>query len=163
MHNHQSKGFTLIELLVVIAIISVLSTITVVAINPAQRMAEARDAQRKLNLAQIAEALETYLVMHGDYPCEGTPEPRDGSNSCSGDWCTNSHIYRDLVGGGYLKYLPRDPVNNSTYYYWYEPHCSGQHGCPTGPGGWCGDGKCCEFWVRARLEATGSLYYVRSY
>lgn len=42
----QGAGFTLIELLIVIGIISVLAAIIFVAVDPARRFAEARNAQR---------------------------------------------------------------------------------------------------------------------
>ncbi|MDD5109785.1 MAG: prepilin-type N-terminal cleavage/methylation domain-containing protein [Patescibacteria group bacterium] len=42
----RRKGFTLIELLIVIGIIAVLAAIIFVAVDPARRFAEARNAQR---------------------------------------------------------------------------------------------------------------------
>ncbi|TSC76839.1 MAG: hypothetical protein G01um101431_22 [Parcubacteria group bacterium Gr01-1014_31] len=44
--RRQNAGFTLIELLIVIGIISVLAAIIFVAVDPARRFAEARNAQR---------------------------------------------------------------------------------------------------------------------
>jgi prepilin-type N-terminal cleavage/methylation domain-containing protein len=43
---NQVKGFTLIELLIVIAILAILATAVVLVLNPAQILAQARDAQR---------------------------------------------------------------------------------------------------------------------
>src|SRR3989344_7342592 len=64
------KGFTLIELLVVIAIIGVLAAVVLVAINPAERLAQARDSGRKSDVGQIATALEAYFPTGTDaeYP-----------------------------------------------------------------------------------------------
>ncbi|HKZ34561.1 MAG TPA: type II secretion system protein [Patescibacteria group bacterium] len=64
------KGFTLIELLVVIAIIGVLAAVVLVAINPAERLAQARDSGRKSDVGQIATALEAYFTTSTDaeYP-----------------------------------------------------------------------------------------------
>ncbi len=114
MHNHQSKGFTLIELLVVIAIISVLSTITVVAINPAQRLMEARDAARKLAIGQIANALEAYYTAHGEYP-----HPCDRTDSQGG--CASASNWRNaavLDTEEWLKRIPEDPINNRFSSVW---------------------------------------------
>ena len=55
-------GFTLVELLVVIAIVGVLAGVIIAAINPTQRVKEARDAPRKNDISQIAIALQTYYV-----------------------------------------------------------------------------------------------------
>jgi prepilin-type N-terminal cleavage/methylation domain-containing protein len=103
-----SGGFTLIELLVVIAIIGILASAVLVAINPAQRIAEARNSQRQSDLGDIKTALEQYATAHnGLYP--------SGSALCED--CTYS-AYRavgkdnwipGLVSEGYIKHLPTDP------------------------------------------------------
>ncbi len=58
----KKLGFTLIELLIVIAILGVLTALVLLAINPAQRLRQARDAGRKSDIAQIATALESYYT-----------------------------------------------------------------------------------------------------
>lgn len=58
-------GFTLIELLVVIAVLGILASVVLVAINPAERMNEARDAGRKSNVGQVSVALESYYATYG--------------------------------------------------------------------------------------------------
>ncbi len=65
MNRH---GFTLIELLVVIAIIGVLAGVVMVAINPATRMQESRDAGVKSDIGQIATAMEAYFTRRAEYP-----------------------------------------------------------------------------------------------
>jgi len=42
----SQKGFTLIELLIVIAVMSILSTVVIVALDPAARFADARNGNR---------------------------------------------------------------------------------------------------------------------
>ncbi len=67
----SSKGFTLIELLIVIAILGVLAAVILVAINPAQQFARARDAGRKTALSQITNALQAfYTTRQATYPLE---------------------------------------------------------------------------------------------
>lgn len=61
------QGFTLIELLVTIAIIGVLAGVVLVAINPATRLAEARDAGYKNDVGQVATAMEAYYTRQS--PC----------------------------------------------------------------------------------------------
>ena len=66
--SSSKLGFTLIELLVVIAVIGVLAAGLIVIINPAGQLARARDAGRKSDLKQIANALNNSLVFNGSYP-----------------------------------------------------------------------------------------------
>ena len=58
--------FTLIELLVVVAIVGILASGLMAVINPAARIGQARDAQRKSDLHQIQTALEAYYNDNGD-------------------------------------------------------------------------------------------------
>ncbi|MDP3052838.1 MAG: type II secretion system protein [bacterium] len=56
------KGFTLIELLIVIAILAILATATVLVLNPAQLLAQARDSQRISDLSNVKSAIGLYLA-----------------------------------------------------------------------------------------------------
>lgn len=56
---HQS-AFTLIELLVVIAIIAILAVVVVLALNPAQLLAQSRDVNRVSDMATLNTALGLY-------------------------------------------------------------------------------------------------------
>lgn len=62
MRKH--KGFTLIELLIVIGIIAILAAIIYVAVDPARRLEEARDAER---WASVNSILNAYLKCTVDY------------------------------------------------------------------------------------------------
>lgn len=61
-------GFTLIELLVVIAIVGVLAAVVLLAINPARRLAQARDTGRKSDVSQLATAAQAFFTTSGRYP-----------------------------------------------------------------------------------------------
>ena|SRR3989344_3794677 len=58
----KNKGFTLIELLLVIGIISVLAVVVFVALNPAQRFKDARDARRTSDVDTILSAVHTSII-----------------------------------------------------------------------------------------------------
>ncbi len=53
-------AFTLIELLVVIAIIAILAVVVVLVLNPAQLLAQSRDANRVSDMATLNSALNLY-------------------------------------------------------------------------------------------------------
>ena len=58
----QQKGFTLIELLIVVAIIAALAISVFVALNPAQRLKDAKDARRTADADTILTAIHTAIV-----------------------------------------------------------------------------------------------------
>lgn len=142
---HLSKGYTLIEILVVLVILGILAAAVLVAINPAKRIAQSRDAKRRNDLAQIATSLVADDTFTGHYPVENTIDTSVGSStwckrsqldsgSCAGlpqpGWDTNSAIYIALVTNGELKQMPIDPINSPPLYYWYEPRpapCPGDY------------------------------------
>lgn len=61
----QQQGFTLIELLIVIAIIVVLAAAVFVALNPAKRFQDSRNARRSSDVASILSALKTDQIDNG--------------------------------------------------------------------------------------------------
>lgn len=62
MSTKNKNGFTLIEILLVIGIIAVLATVVIVALNPAQRFADARNARRLSDIQSILSATQQYIV-----------------------------------------------------------------------------------------------------
>ncbi len=129
----RKRGFTLIELLVVVAIIGLLSSVVLASLSSAR--AKARDAKRKLDIKQLEKALEFNYDKYGAYTqienmCSDTSY--GGLGGCgaaggSGDWDANSDM-RDLVTDGFMSVLPKDPINNVTYRYTYEPLNAGEAG-----------------------------------
>ncbi|MBU0708217.1 prepilin-type N-terminal cleavage/methylation domain-containing protein [Patescibacteria group bacterium] len=117
-----SKGFTLVELLVTVAVLGVLATIALVIIDPASRFAQARDAQRKTDLRQVANALDAYFVEFGQYPspCDCTQVEGGCSSANSSSWHTEtlSAVLDVLIAEGYLKQLPVDPSNTGFFSVW---------------------------------------------
>ena len=150
----KKAGFTLIELLVVISIISLLSSLVISSISTARE--KSRDARRKADMNQLRVALQFYASNNnGFYPGETWCDSSIGTMASAGcppvpassDWNYSSVFVSSLINGGYIPKMPIDPINNSTYFYNYEPDCS-QGRCPQG---------CCYFRLTARLESGGNF------
>ena len=154
----KKSGFSLVELLVGIAIIGILASSTVVAVNPAKRIAQAKDAQRKTDISVITNALIAHEATFGQYPAETGCDSSIGSenNPCpvnhpESTWDSNSFIYIALVGQQVFKQLPIDPKNDHTFHYRYEPYSSGDN--PKSKNPCFGTGQVCRYWIGSRLEA----------
>ena len=58
----RKKGFTLIELLIVIGILGILAAIVLVAVDPAKRLRQSRDARRAAEVNSILNAILNYTA-----------------------------------------------------------------------------------------------------
>ncbi|MBI4038379.1 type II secretion system protein [Candidatus Daviesbacteria bacterium] len=119
------KGFTLIEILVALTIVAILAVAVYVALNPAQRLKDAKDARRATDVDTILTAIHQSIVdskgtLPTNMPASGTEKqlgtgavgdcPAAVGSKCSGlvTGCA------DLLTGGqnvakYLKDMPSDP------------------------------------------------------
>lgn len=135
----KNFGFTLIELLIVIAIISLLSSVVLASLSTAKK--KARDVRRQSDLVQISKALEIYYDLKGPVVETQIYDTSIGGgadlSSPIYDWLPNSDL-RQLVSSGVLKSLPLDPINNSTYYYRFEPYNANENVCGKSPLGTSG-------------------------
>ncbi len=108
------NGFTLIELLVVISIIGILAGLTLSSYSGAQK--QARDSQRRSDLNQYRNALETYAsANNGKYP------------STSGDSVSGTSIFINpgVLIPTFLGSLLNDPVPATYTYYYFGDGSSG--------------------------------------
>jgi len=137
MMNNFKKGFTLIELLIVIGILAILTVVVVVAINPAEFIAQSRDSQRRNDLKAIKIALTTYIshvptLNLGDCfaggRCTATPNHRPFATTTCNIITTLNNItgtgwvdvnLTTIPGGFPMPSLPIDPVNNANFFYAY--------------------------------------------
>lgn len=118
----RRAGFTLIELLTVIAIIAALAVVVFVALNPGQRLKEARDARRTSDVDSLLTAVHQYIVDNKGYAPAGltATEQQLGSDAtgcaiatggCGVTTAACLDLSTDLAK--YLKTIPLDPLDGT--------------------------------------------------
>lgn len=119
--NKTKRGFTLIELLIVIAIISILAVTVFVALNPAKRIKDSKDAKRSTDIESILTAIHEYIVDNkGSLPTgltAGMSETQlnvgTTAGGCTltavGGCTTTSCVDLSTPLAKYLKTIPADP------------------------------------------------------
>jgi general secretion pathway protein G len=85
----RERGFTLIELMVVMSLIVILATIGLVQYR--QSITYTKEAVLKDDLNKLRDAIDQYYADKNQYP----------------------PTLQDLVSGGYLRAIPKDPFTNS--------------------------------------------------
>ncbi len=130
MRNNQ--GFTLIELLIVIAIIAILAAVVFVALDPATRFADTRDAKRATDIVEVLHAVKIDQVDNGGsyiavvdsltntevYMIGTDTADCDGQNAycdTNVDGATHCVDLTGLVTEGYLGQLPIGPDGDGTW------------------------------------------------
>lgn len=124
MTPRPRQGFTLIELIVVISILAILAGTLVPRFT--NHMAEARDARRLSDIRGVQSAIEQFAADKQRYPdCK--------PNASYGGWdvSNDGDFIPELTHYGYLPVVPRDPVNNATFFYSYYLYDKGTAGCPS--------------------------------
>jgi len=66
MNKRQHAGFTIVEMLIVIVVVSILVSVTAMAYSGVQN--RGKDAERKADIRQVAQLLESYYLDNGFYP-----------------------------------------------------------------------------------------------
>jgi prepilin-type N-terminal cleavage/methylation domain-containing protein len=108
MNLNTQKAFTLVELIVIMGIISILASVTLVAVNPPKHFSQARDTQRKNDINQLVNAVTQYMSNNnGTVPAAITTTPTViGSGGGQIDLCT-------LLVSTYLPEMPFDPQSGN--------------------------------------------------
>ena len=124
----NNKGFTLIELLIVIGVIAILAAIIYVAVDPARRFAEARNAERWASVNSILNAYLKYTVDNAGTAPTSTIDTSphmiatgNDATNCAAIATSHTIDLSNLVD----TYLARQPYDSSaggtssskTYYY----------------------------------------------
>ena len=128
MKKMSKWGFTLVELLVVMAIIGILAVVSLANFRTSQ--IKARDAQRKSDLHQIANALEAYMTDHAGYPLASAAgggkikacgcKSAATADACDWDNDLGSREFCDENSTVYMTKVPGDPVASPNYCYWSD-------------------------------------------
>ena len=117
--KQTKKAFTLIEILLVIGMIAVLATVVFVALDPAKRFRDARDAKRSTDTQSILSAVQTFIIDNqGSLPAGLTTTEKQIGTAATG--CAISTGGCAVSGAAdcinlttplakYLKTIPIDP------------------------------------------------------
>jgi prepilin-type N-terminal cleavage/methylation domain-containing protein len=135
IRRKNRSGFTLLELLIVIGIMGVLSSIVVVAINPAEQFERAKVRKLVHEASQLEKALAQYAIDEGSLPSD-TPtlnESDDAEPICKQGVSSSECISLDsILIPDYLSEIPLDDYENNSDYSGYvvykdlegQPHVS---------------------------------------
>ena len=122
-------GFTLIEIMLIVAALSILTGVTIIAINPGKQLANVRDGQREIDISTIWSAVHQYaLDNHGTLPtaiptatlAECLAGPIDGPlGICRTDTACPVVLTELLEQSRYLTVIPADPASSTSDYSGY--------------------------------------------
>jgi prepilin-type N-terminal cleavage/methylation domain-containing protein len=109
----RKNGFTLVELAIVITLLAILSTLSLLMINPVLMKRKSRDVVRLADLGTLLQAIESYTLDHG-VPPEEERVLRRSDTSVSEGQAPQLSDGRGWLGtdlSSYLPKLPTDPEN----------------------------------------------------
>lgn len=127
MKNKNPNGFTLLEILLVVAAIAILAGIVIFAVNPNKQLGDVRNAQRKVDVNTVLNAMYQYMIDNsvnapafvqvGSACNVASQEICKSGGSCTG--LTNLDTYLVGATSKYLVSIPFDPssstINGSGY------------------------------------------------
>jgi len=130
--DHLRGGFTLLEILLVVAAIGILAGIVIVALNPSKQLGDTRNAQRRVDVNTILNAVYQYNLDHnGSFPSAidsttATAQVLGTAGSGLNSTCTatgteaaGADMSSDLIPA-YVVGIPQDPSSgtaaNTDYY-----------------------------------------------
>lgn len=114
--KNRSDGFTMIELIIVIAIVAILAAVAFVAVNPAKRLMDSRNANRYGSVKAFSEAVVNYSLENA-----GLPREIDGNlrmvgtaqtgcvYDCAGVMTQDECLDLSVTLQEYMESLPIDP------------------------------------------------------
>lgn len=120
IHKRSPQGFTLLEILLVVAAIAILAGIVILALNPSRQLADTRNAQRRVDVNTILNAVYQYTIDNsGTLP--STISTTQTEICKTGGSCTGLIDLSVLTTSEtYLVSMPYDPTGGSTNGAGYE-------------------------------------------
>lgn len=108
----KEKGFTLLEVLLVVALLGILAGIVILAINPSKQIADTNNAQRRVDVNTILNAVYQYAIdNNGTIPSSITSTATD--ICVTGGDCTGIIDLSVLTTNSeYLVSIPTDPTGS---------------------------------------------------
>lgn len=117
--GRSRHGFTLLEMLLVVAMIAILAAIVIIAINPLKQLADTRNAQRKVDVDTILNAVYQYTIDNNAVPAGLTTSATEICKT--GGTCTGLLDLSVLANNQkYVVSIPVDPTSaslNGTGYF----------------------------------------------
>lgn len=116
----KQGGFTLLEILLVVAAIAILAGIVIIAVNPNKQLGDTKNAQRKVDVNTILNAVYQYsLDNSGTLPSTITTTQTEICKT--GGTCTGLIDLSVLTADEkYIVSIPTDPTGSSTNGAGYE-------------------------------------------
>ncbi|MDP1689180.1 MAG: prepilin-type N-terminal cleavage/methylation domain-containing protein [bacterium] len=123
----KRQGFTLLEILLVVAAIGILAGIVILAINPGKQLGDTRNAQRRVDVNTLLNAVYQYsLDNNGNFPgaidnstttIQVLGTAVSGCNCTATTTVTSTFACADISSSlvpTYLVDIPRDPKTGSS-------------------------------------------------
>ena len=108
MKNVNKKRFTLLKILLIITVIAILVSI-IIAINPKKQLADTRNAQRRMDVNTILNAVYQYSIDNDSIPNTITTIDTEICDTTGSD-CNNLVDLGILTNSGtYIVDIPHDP------------------------------------------------------
>lgn len=113
----RRRGLTLIEIVVVVALMVVLFGVYFLAANPSGQLKSARNAERKLQLQTIMNAIRQNIAdqPNGQFACAAGPLPTSSKIMASGG-APGTYDIAPCIVPTYIFALPADPSAASSSY-----------------------------------------------
>ncbi len=112
--RRSAPGFTLLEILLVVGAIAIIAGIVVLAINPSKQLADTRNAQRRLNVSTILNAVYQYAIDNsGTLPATITTTTTGICKTGAGSCTSLIDLSVLTTNGTYLVSIPTDPTGVS--------------------------------------------------